>query len=826
MFPSKRGFRVSRRRPVATRFAAERLETRALLATNPSIDLTNIAFGAPGGNPPAYGVQEAGGVPAGGVGWAVKDVGDVNGDGFDDFVVGAPTITGSGAGVTINNGANSRAYLIFGSSQVTVQTIPTIANWLASQPIQRVGDLLQLGNNTQTNPTNSTTTGAYQFNGITFFTSQNPNSQLGASVTALGDINGDGFADFMIGAPGSSNGNGLNPGTGRAYIIYGGPALSNSLQKSIDLDTPSSYLTPTITLFSNNLTAGANLGFSGAAGDVIADNFIDVAVGAPNADPLGANGVPVSNAGEVFLISGAALHIEPGVLSTTINVDNVGQTVNNVPGITITGAAPGDQAGWSLAAVGDISKSTIFTDQSDLAIGALQSGTGNGEVFFINAQIHLDTLFEQVISGVNQINLAQVSNPSITPIPTTLPTNVPGAIFSAGTTGNTGLQIGYSLAAAGNLGSGLFSFMIGAPDSGGANPAVYLLTGPPSGFIDLTQLTGGTIGTQPLQNGTPGVPSYSVFQGDANSLAGFSETAVGDRNGSSSVNDIAIGAPGENGGEGEVYWISHNNALNNNVVYQLIGVGQSSTTTTTGLVGATFVAPPPPNDEENPNATNPLLASYTTTPAFLGASVSGIIRFVGKTGFTVDQDTIGDLIIGAPGYSLANYPVPTTGPLLTSRPAAGAVFAIEGAFIPFTGSNSGGGGGGGGGGGVATAIGASTTLPPPLPPVPLGSSLIPPLAALSQYDSYVPLAQSIAYAQFRPSAGWLLRMEVFSGRISQKNPNIQRHGFTLPGHNNSGIHTLNNRVFTRSKYHATKVIKFAHKVPVVPRNRQHNVFAG
>ena len=135
-----------------------------------------------------------------------------------------------------------------------------------------------------------------------------------------------------------------------------------------------------------------------------------------------------------------------------------------------------------------------------------------------------------------------------------------------------------------------------------------------------------------------------------------------------------------------------------------------------------------------------------------------------------------------------------------------------------TGSNGGGGNGGAFVGATQLATPATTFIPPN------GSALIPTVAALSQYDSYQPLAQSVAFSQFLPAQGWLLRMEVFSGRISQKNPNIQRHQNPLPGHNNSGVHTLNAHVFTRDLYHPAKQIKFTHKVPVIPRNRQRNVF--
>ncbi len=46
---------------------------------------------------------------------------------------------------------------------------------------------------------------------------------LGRWVSAAGDVNGDGYADLIVGAPGGNDG-GKN--VGEAYVIWGGTHLS------------------------------------------------------------------------------------------------------------------------------------------------------------------------------------------------------------------------------------------------------------------------------------------------------------------------------------------------------------------------------------------------------------------------------------------------------------------------------------------------------------------------------------------------------------------------------------------------------------------------
>ena len=89
-------------------------------------------------------------------------------------------------------------------------------------------------------------------------------AELGSSVAIVGDVDGDGFADVVVGAPGTDR------GRGRAYLYLGGARGVRG---------------PVLVLADPNGRPGDWLGATVAgAGDVDGDGFADVAVAAPGAD--------------------------------------------------------------------------------------------------------------------------------------------------------------------------------------------------------------------------------------------------------------------------------------------------------------------------------------------------------------------------------------------------------------------------------------------------------------------------------------------------------------------------------------------------------------
>ncbi len=212
-------------------------------------------------------------------GWTVGTAGDVNGDGYSDVIVGAPRY---------DNGQTDegRAYVYLGSPS----GLSTTAAW--------------------TNESNQAS------------------AQYATSVAAAGDVNNDGFADVVVGAPLYDNG---QADEGRAFVYLGsGGGLAAAPVWTAESDL-----------------AAAQFGFSvSTAGDVNGDSFADVAVGAP----LWENFSGTTDEGKAFVYHGNA------------------SGVSASPSWFQEGNQAQAQFGWSVSTAGDIDG----TGYADLLVGAWQ----------------------------------------------------------------------------------------------------------------------------------------------------------------------------------------------------------------------------------------------------------------------------------------------------------------------------------------------------------------------------------------------------------------------------------------------------------------------
>ncbi|UXI69685.1 integrin alpha [Tahibacter amnicola] len=170
----------------------------------------------------------------------------------------------------------------------------------------------------------------------------------GFSVSAAGDVNGDGKPDLIIGAP-DADPNGASSGS--AYVVFGKSSYSASLELS--------SLNGTNGFRIDGAAANDRLGMAvSGAGDVNGDHIADIIVGAYHATT--SNG---AEAGASYIIFGRATGFP-----ATLNVS----TLNGTNGVRLEGDA-GEYSGRAVASAGDINGDGL----GDTIIGAYHSGDGH-----------------------------------------------------------------------------------------------------------------------------------------------------------------------------------------------------------------------------------------------------------------------------------------------------------------------------------------------------------------------------------------------------------------------------------------------------------------
>ncbi len=481
-----------------------------------------------------------------GVGDSIAAAGDVNGDGYDDLILGAASATAAGvrkAGVS---------YVAFGRV-------------CASPCFPALFDLAGLVPST-----------GLRFEGV------DRQDYSGSNVSTAGDFNADGVDDLMIGAFGADPGG--RSIAGATYVVFGRAAASGGLPPT----------TPLRELDSRNglRIEGASAGdFSSSpiasAGDVNGDGVDDIIIGARLADPGGR-----VEAGTSYVVFGR----DVGASSSFPSNLPLAQ-LDGTNGFRVDGVNAGDRSGISVAGAGDVNGDGV----DDIIIGAARAEpdglalAGASYVVFgrdtaeggFPARIELARLdgssgfrldgAEGDRSGIGVASAGDVNADGIGDLLIGADSADPGGRLSAGTTyvffgrdttagtafpasirlseldGSTGFRIngvgeydasGYRVAAAGDVhGDGLGDILIGAdfasPDGSTWIGSTFVVFRP---SLD----AGGTYPAAIELNELDGSNGFRI-----NGISDYDRTgqvvaAVGDLNGDG-IDDVMTAAPNKDG---------------------------------------------------------------------------------------------------------------------------------------------------------------------------------------------------------------------------------------------------------------------------------------
>jgi len=419
---------------------------------------SHVVFGDLGGFPAELDLSTLDGrngfaiAGVGNFGRSVASAGDINGDGLNDLVVGAPLSDPS----SLENAGVS--YVVFG------------------QPS---------GFSAQLELSSLDGANGFAINGVA------ANDHAGVSVSSAGDFNGDGIDDLIIGAQYATPGSGRTL-AGISYVVYG---RFSGFADQLDL----SSLDGTNGFAINGIEAADFSGISvSSAGDVNGDGVDDIAIGAS-----GANLTGLDDAGQTYVVFGKI----GGLADATLELSSLDGT----NGFALNGESAFDHLGTSVSSAGDINGDGL----DDLIVGAPDADPNS-----------------QIYAGISHVVFGR---PSAT---------FPSVIESSDLDGANGFKIigiqtydytGISVSSAGDInGDGFDDIVVGAygadPNESDGAGSSFVIFGRSGGFSPLLNLS--------ALGDNDGIQINGIKDFDA---SGRSVSSAGDVNGDG-FDDLFIGA--------------------------------------------------------------------------------------------------------------------------------------------------------------------------------------------------------------------------------------------------------------------------------------------
>jgi len=349
-------------------------------------------------------------------GKSVSNAGDVNGDGYDDVIIGDPN--GNSGGGT-NSG---RAYIYYGGTVINstadvILTGETVNNYFGNS-VSNAGDVNSDGYD-------DVIVGAYGYNSFTgrayiyfggasmnnvadvIMTGAFTNNEFGKSVSGAGDVNNDGFSDVIVGAYAAS------VYTGKAYMYYGGSSMNN---------------TSDVIMTGEN--SNDNFGYSvSGAGDVNGDGYHDVICGAYGFNGTGRayiyfGGASMNNVADVSMFGGAIADFFGASVSNAGDVNDDGYSdvivgaygyssstgkayiyyggtsMDGADDVTMTGEASNNSFGYSVSEAGDVNGDGF----ADIYVGAYGFSVSKGRAYLYYGGTSMNNAVDVYMTGEETLN--------------------------------------------------------------------------------------------------------------------------------------------------------------------------------------------------------------------------------------------------------------------------------------------------------------------------------------------------------------------------------------------------------------------------------------
>jgi hypothetical protein len=283
-------------------------------------------------------------------GSSVSSAGDVDGDGLDDLIIGAPATD------IFGGGAAGKAYLILGATLLG-RSSRTLNLFLADQ----------------------------------IFVGENSGDNAGISVSSAGDVDGDGLDDLIVGAVANDDG---GDAAGKAYLILGS-SLGGSREFSLSL--------------ADHIFVGEEEGdFAGhsvsGVGDVDGDGLDDLLIGASKSSDGG------TNSGKAYLILGSSLGTTQEIDLSAADYAFVGESAWDRAGYSVSGAGDVDGDGNADLLVGAPLYSGVGVNEGAVYIILGSSLGGISEIDLSDADYALTGDSSGLLAGISVSSAGDVDD--------------------------------------------------------------------------------------------------------------------------------------------------------------------------------------------------------------------------------------------------------------------------------------------------------------------------------------------------------------------------------------------------------------------------------